>query len=524
VESLRADAEWELPPSGGTKAQRRRKARALLDLSDVLDFGLLNYRDRRRRDKVVAEGCRLMVRAQELGLPEAFVKEASTGMMRIERLGDAPAKIFPRLFHLLTRALLCESDFTSPGLMAWAQEGSSLGFFSPTLHPELTTTLLRSDSNDGAEVKGAEFRRACSGPGCTVRCTTKGKGMLSRCPQCRDFFYCGPVCWKAHWQAGHKGQCSGGRQAAPAAAAAPAVDPASCASCGEERVRNSCSLCKQVRYCGRACQAAHWKGGHREQCPLLVAAAETMATAAQDHVGAGGNSSASKEHKEKKKKGRGPPAASCDLGGGLTVTSVASPCNGLTPEMLGDASRSISRGNGNRFVEAMEAVRASFAVGMVVGVLGEYAAAEEKAHTSHQAGNAGQADEEGAFLAFVVVLRREGGSRTATVEGVANCGCLVGAVRELPLHELTHVDWEAHHANDTARWGPLRFKVGQRVRVSKLGAEEREEQEGFVVGLYIEPAGHRMVPYDVRLDSGQRVGPPEGNVVGATQNTRSGKR
>ena len=27
-----------------------------------------------------------------------------------------------------------------------------------------------------------------------------------------------------------------------------------------------CSLCRQARYCGRACQVAHWKAGHKQEC------------------------------------------------------------------------------------------------------------------------------------------------------------------------------------------------------------------------------------------------------------------
>ncbi|KAG2497980.1 hypothetical protein HYH03_004239 [Edaphochlamys debaryana] len=34
-----------------------------------------------------------------------------------------------------------------------------------------------------------------------------------------------------------------------------------------------CSGCRTVRYCGRACQQAHWRGGHKEECGALAAAA-----------------------------------------------------------------------------------------------------------------------------------------------------------------------------------------------------------------------------------------------------------
>jgi hypothetical protein len=52
-----------------------------------------------------------------------------------------------------------------------------------------------------------------------------------------------------------------------------------CANCGSvethEIALSACSRCKQVFYCGRACQAEHWKlapGGHKEVCAYPVSA------------------------------------------------------------------------------------------------------------------------------------------------------------------------------------------------------------------------------------------------------------
>ncbi|GLC53236.1 hypothetical protein PLESTB_000722900 [Pleodorina starrii] len=43
----------------------------------------------------------------------------------------------------------------------------------------------------------------------------------------------------------------------------------------------ACGKCKQVWYCGRDCQLAHWKAGHKKECAELAArAAETAAAAA----------------------------------------------------------------------------------------------------------------------------------------------------------------------------------------------------------------------------------------------------
>ncbi|GIL93195.1 hypothetical protein Vretimale_8213 [Volvox reticuliferus] len=41
----------------------------------------------------------------------------------------------------------------------------------------------------------------------------------------------------------------------------------------------ACGKCKQVWYCGRDCQMAHWRAGHRKECALLVNAAADAAAA-----------------------------------------------------------------------------------------------------------------------------------------------------------------------------------------------------------------------------------------------------
>jgi TPR repeat protein len=66
------------------------------------------------------------------------------------------------------------------------------------------------------------------------------------------------------------------QQAAPPEAAermSPAtLSPQTCANCGIAEMAGSaalkpCSRCKDAVYCGKACQAQHWKaGGHREKC------------------------------------------------------------------------------------------------------------------------------------------------------------------------------------------------------------------------------------------------------------------
>jgi len=60
--------------------------------------------------------------------------------------------------------------------------------------------------------------------------------------------------------------------AGPSASAAPSPDR--CTHCGawaadlarEDRKLLKCSRCKRVRYCGRECQRAHWRAGHKAEC------------------------------------------------------------------------------------------------------------------------------------------------------------------------------------------------------------------------------------------------------------------
>jgi ankyrin repeat protein len=42
-----------------------------------------------------------------------------------------------------------------------------------------------------------------------------------------------------------------------------------CHMCGKAS-KFKCSKCKQYRYCGRDCQTAHWKKGHKKECKLLT--------------------------------------------------------------------------------------------------------------------------------------------------------------------------------------------------------------------------------------------------------------
>ena len=43
------------------------------------------------------------------------------------------------------------------------------------------------------------------------------------------------------------------------------------AAAGGRLDMKKCAKCKQVFYCSRECQVAHWKSGHRRECEQLAA-------------------------------------------------------------------------------------------------------------------------------------------------------------------------------------------------------------------------------------------------------------
>jgi hypothetical protein len=53
---------------------------------------------------------------------------------------------------------------------------------------------------------------------------------------------------------------------AAAQAPAPEAPQRTCDACGESGARLKCRACMRARYCSKACQAAAWRAGHREQC------------------------------------------------------------------------------------------------------------------------------------------------------------------------------------------------------------------------------------------------------------------
>ena len=47
-----------------------------------------------------------------------------------------------------------------------------------------------------------------------------------------------------------------------------------CYNCGKGGAKSICSMCKSVRFCGKACQKAAWPG-HKKDCRRIVKERET---------------------------------------------------------------------------------------------------------------------------------------------------------------------------------------------------------------------------------------------------------
>ena len=52
-------------------------------------------------------------------------------------------------------------------------------------------------------------------------------------------------------------------------AALNALGVKTCLACGKAGAKSLCSLCKSVRFCGRACQKVAWPG-HKKECRRIV--------------------------------------------------------------------------------------------------------------------------------------------------------------------------------------------------------------------------------------------------------------
>ena len=120
---------------------------------------------------------------------------------------------------------------------------------------------------------------ACTARGCTRKMKTDDTP-LTVCTACNHTHYCSEACQRADWEGGHREECkaliaettAAAAAEAAAAAAAAAIVPV-CGGPGCARVVKEsgapldvCAGCQRAHYCGKACQTAGWKAGHKAVC------------------------------------------------------------------------------------------------------------------------------------------------------------------------------------------------------------------------------------------------------------------
>ena len=170
-----------------------------------------------------------------------------------------------------------------------------------TIYGNLATIKSRlgrlGDAGDAQALYTSRTRRsqvACAGLGCSRKIREDGTP-LTVCTRCNSTHYCSTVCQRSDWELQHRAECSALVAAAAAVAKGAAADamapskgsidvtaPAaaaavpSCAGPGCSLTRrpdgaplDMCNGCKRVCYCGKACQTAGWKVGHRAECKAI---------------------------------------------------------------------------------------------------------------------------------------------------------------------------------------------------------------------------------------------------------------
>jgi hypothetical protein len=109
----------------------------------------------------------------------------------------------------------------------------------------------------------------------------------NECYGCHTVRYCGKECQASHWRV-HKAACKAARAAPPPPPPrAPFVIDLHCSSCGADTTPETggsiCGSCKRVAYCGKACQKAHWPE-HKAAC-LAATQARVFAGEGELHLG-----------------------------------------------------------------------------------------------------------------------------------------------------------------------------------------------------------------------------------------------
>ena len=74
------------------------------------------------------------------------------------------------------------------------------------LNAALGRTLAAADMEAGATAINRRCQTRCAGPGCERRLREDG-APLEQCAGCLRTYYCGKACQTADWKAGHKKEC-----------------------------------------------------------------------------------------------------------------------------------------------------------------------------------------------------------------------------------------------------------------------------------------------------------------------------
>jgi hypothetical protein len=180
----------------------------------------------------------------------AFAEKIRKGLRK-----ETPKLGLAEMYETLRRIVLRASEVFCPNDPHWLRRGAKAG------PPELCET--------------------CQAPGCNPGVN------LRACSCCKNVAYCCAECQAEDWQE-HKKVCRPPvvPSSAKKSTTSEVLACANCAATGNDGVfLRSCTVCKLVFYCSRACQAQHWKGpsGHKNFC---VAKAARVPDAAKAEAGA----------------------------------------------------------------------------------------------------------------------------------------------------------------------------------------------------------------------------------------------
>ena len=99
----------------------------------------------------------------------------------------------------------CTSHFSSGAAPGSPSIGSALRTLA-VAQSQLGITAAAATAISAATVVGRRSQTACAGPDCERKLREDG-APLDVCIKCRRTFYCGKACQTADWKAGHRAEC-----------------------------------------------------------------------------------------------------------------------------------------------------------------------------------------------------------------------------------------------------------------------------------------------------------------------------